>query len=132
LLNHVEKHKILIADDDQEDLLLIEEALSTLNQSAKFVYNGIEALDYLEQCTSLPSLIVLDLNMPKLNGTETLESLKKDTRFRHIPVLLYSTSINPYEREKCARLGAEDYVVKPFTHTAIFTTVEYFLSFLKD
>ena len=130
MLNHVEKHKILIADDDQEDLLLIEEALNSLNQPAKFVYNGVEALEYLEQCTILRSLIVLDLNMPKLNGTETLESLKKDSRFKHIPVLIYSTSINPYEKEKCARLGAKDYVVKPFTHADIFTTVEYFISFV--
>ena len=126
------QYKILIADDDQEDLLLIEEALTGLGRNAKYVFNGIEVLEYLEQCTSLPSLIVLDLNMPKLNGTETLQSLKKDPRFQHIPVLIYSTSINPFEKAKCAQLGANDYVAKPITHSAIITTAEYFISFVTD
>ena len=128
----VETHKILIADDDQEDLHFIEEVLTSLNEVAKYVNNGIEALEYLEHCTLLPSLIVLDLNMPILNGTETLQNLKKDDRFKHIPVLIYSTSINPYEKEKCSRLGANGYVVKPLSHSAIHTTVKYFLTFIKD
>ncbi|MES2648834.1 MAG: response regulator [Bacteroidota bacterium] len=131
-MSNPDHYKILIADDDKEDLFLIEEALTDLGHGAKYVFNGIEVLEYLEQCATLPCVIILDLNMPKLNGTETLQTLKKDARFEHIPVLIYSTSINPFEKEKCARLGAKDYVAKPITHHAILTTMEYFISFIKD
>ena len=70
-------------------------------------------LDQLFQQETELCLIVLDLNMPILNGTQTLRKIKEDDRFREIPVVIYSTSVNSIEKEECFKLGALDYLVKP-------------------
>jgi len=114
-----------MVDDDPEELMLIEEALFDLGKKIHFEENGIEALNYLDQCEQLPCLIVLDLNMPKLNGTETLVRLKSDDRFKDITVVIYSTSINALEKEKCMKLGASSYIMKPVSYASTITTARY-------
>jgi CheY-like chemotaxis protein len=114
------KKRILLADDDREDQFIISEAFDEIGAAdiLHFEENGENVLAWLEKCItdqSLPELIVLDLNMPKMNGTQTLLHLKKDERFKHIPVVIYSTSLNHIEREECIRLGAHSYVIKGIT-----------------
>ena len=64
----------------------------------------------------LPCIVVLDLNMPRLNGTETLRLIRANDHLKDISVIIYSTSINPLEKEKCMRLGANDYITKPLSY----------------
>ena len=114
------KKRILLADDDREDQFIISEAFDEIGVGdiLHFEENGENVLAWLEQCIvegSLPELIVLDLNMPKMNGTQTLLHLKQDERLRHIPVVIYSTSLNNIERDECIRLGAHSYVIKGIT-----------------
>jgi CheY-like chemotaxis protein len=114
------KKRILLADDDREDQFIIAEAFEEIGVKdvLHFVENGENALSWLETCAAegaLPELIVLDLNMPKMNGTQTLLRLKEDVRFKHIPVIIYSTSLNNIERDECIRLGAHSYVIKGIT-----------------
>ncbi|TDW96630.1 response regulator receiver domain-containing protein [Dinghuibacter silviterrae] len=114
------KKRILLADDDREDQFIIAEAFEEIGVKdiLHFVENGEHVLAWLETCAAegtLPELIVLDLNMPKMNGTQTLLRLKEDERFRHIPVIIYSTSLNNIERDECIRLGAHSYVIKGIT-----------------
>ena len=109
-----------MVDDDPEDRAIIEEAMEQLDAKGKlhFAENGEQALMVLNnrlQTAGIPSLVVLDLNMPKLNGTETLRAMKSNERLKHIPVVIYSTSINPLEKEKCLLLGAQDYFTKPIS-----------------
>src|SRR5690349_9068594 len=108
---------ILVVDDDIEDHMIMKEYFENLNykDSVKFVINGIEAIKYLElqKANTLPRLIILDLNMPMMNGTQTLVHIKRDIQFKHIPVIIYSTSENETEKRKTLSLGALDYVVKP-------------------
>jgi two-component system response regulator len=118
--------KILMVDDDPEELTLIEEALLAIGQRLHYAENGIEALEYLENCASLPCLIVLDLNMPKLNGSETLAMLKSHHRFKDIIVVIYSTSVNALEKNKCMKLGAHSYVMKPSTYADTLSTAKRF------
>ncbi len=118
--------KILLVDDDVEELAFIEEALLAAGDSVHYEENGIEALNYLENCKQLPCLIVLDVNMPKLNGTETLVRLKASELFKDIIAVIYSTSINPLEKEKCMNLGAHAYIVKPISHAETLSTAKYF------
>ncbi len=92
--------KILLVDDDPEDRSIIIDALAHLNaeNSISCADNGEGALKLLLEYAALdiyPCLIVLDLNMPRMNGTETLKEVKKDARFRNIAVVIYSTSLNP-------------------------------------
>jgi CheY-like chemotaxis protein len=126
--------KILMADDDPDDRWIIQDALETLKSGEliSFAVDGEKVLIMLEdqyKINSVPDLIVLDLNMPLINGTQTLERVKKDQRFRHIPVIIYSTSINPIERKKCIDLGAEDYITKPLSFDESIQIARVFLGY---
>lgn len=127
------KRNILLADDDADDRSIMFDAMQLLNAGdvMLFAENGEHALHLLEKQfteAALPDLIVLDLNMPKLNGTATLSILKEDPRFEDIPVIIYSTSINPLEKEKCLLLGAHSYVTKPISFQESMETAGLFLS----
>ena len=114
---HIE---ILVVDDDLEDHMILHSFFSEagLDDIVQYRENGQEALFFLEAIgddSLLPRLIVLDLNMPILNGTQTLLRLKQTPRLRSIPVIIFSTSQNETEKRKCLSLGAIDYMVKPLT-----------------
>lgn len=126
--------KILVADDDPDDRAIIQEAMDSLDAGKVlcFAENGEQALSILHTAwhpRHRPSLIILDLNMPRLNGTETLRQLKKDDRFNNIPVIIFSTSINPLEKEKCMTLGAHSYITKPVSLKESMDTAKAFLAF---
>jgi CheY-like chemotaxis protein len=97
-----------------------------------FVENGVELLDYLRnlqpQNTSeppqLPGFILLDLNMPKKDGREVLKEIKEDPRFKKIPVIVFTTTKNENEVNRCYELGANTYVVKPVGFELLVKTIE--------
>jgi CheY-like chemotaxis protein len=129
--------KILLVDDDPEDRAIMEEAIEMApgKDSFWFAENGEDALSKLETfyvAGHLPCLIVLDLNMPRMNGTQTLSFLKADQRFRDIPVIIYSTSVNLMEKEKCMRLGAHSYIAKPISFKESMDTVQLFTRFCTE
>ncbi|MGC4096130.1 MAG: response regulator [Nitrospira sp.] len=106
-----------MADDDNDDWFLVEDALRRLGRKdiISFVADGEELLAAMEaayETNSLPSVIVLDLNMPRMDGIETLKQLKQDERFSSIPVIIYTTSVNTAEKEQCMLLGAAEYIIK--------------------
>ena len=128
--------KILFADDDAEDRLIIRDAMELLNAGDIMVFadNGEKLLELLKTnfTTWLPCLIVLDLNMPKMNGTRTLTWLKNNENFKHIPVIIYSTSVNPMEKEKCLLLGAHSFITKPISFIESKETALIFLQFCQS
>ncbi|MDR3681512.1 MAG: response regulator [Flavipsychrobacter sp.] len=124
--------KILLADDDAEDRFIIEDAFNEIgiHNAIQFVEDGEKVLEYLKiDNISLPRLIVLDLNMPRLNGTETLRSLKESEKFKEIPVIIFSTSVNEIEKTSCMNLGALDYLVKPSRYADSIAIAKYFHEF---
>ena len=126
--------KILVADDDADDRAILLDAMTELEagQVLYFAQNGEEALRILGKdfnANYKPALIILDLNMPKLNGTETLRRIKSDDRYKTVPVIIYSTSLNPMEKEKCMLLGAHSYITKPVTFKESMDTARSFLAF---
>jgi CheY-like chemotaxis protein len=110
--------KILYADDDLDDKTWVSEANKVLNDSLDiaFVENGREVFEWLEKFKDLPALIVLDLNMPVLDGRQTLQKLKSSQAYKDIPVIIVTTSSNRVDVEICKRLGAALYLVKPDRH----------------
>ena len=107
---------ILYADDDGDDRFLLNEFVISNGLKADMVYvsNGLEAISYMEQAPeNPPSLVILDLNMPKMDGRQTLHYLKSHPRFSTIPVIILSTSENKLERDFCTSNGALSYFVKP-------------------
>ncbi|ANO49669.1 two-component system response regulatory protein [Flavobacterium columnare] len=78
--------------------------------------NGVEALDILKNKDILPDIIVLDLNMPKLNGIEFLKILKEDERLKYIPSIILSTSSNHKDLLECYKIGIAGYIIKPLKY----------------
>src|SRR5829696_5218590 len=99
---------ILWADDDADDLTLVHDVLLQLNSTIQIneVHNGQQALAYLQQAkqtNTLPSLIVLDMNMPIRNGRETLVLLKQDAQLKAIPTAIVTTSSSSLDKLFCER-----------------------------
>lgn len=113
------KKFILYADDDIDDITWVSEACKDLhlNWNIAFVSNGREVMEYLfKDPAAKPSLVVLDLNMPEMDGRQTLQLLKSNESYKSIPVVIVTTSSNKMDKEVCKRLGASLYLTKPDTH----------------
>lgn len=114
---------ILMADDDLDDLEMTREALheSRVHNELVTVTNGEECLDYLyhtgkysgNDAATRPGLILLDLNMPRIDGREVLKKIKQDPNLRSIPVIVLTTSKAEEDVFKTYDLGVNSYIVKP-------------------
>lgn len=129
----MERKHILWADDDMDDLLLMRHVLQDIGHdyNIKEVSNGQEALDYLEDAKrdhSLPSLIILDMNMPVLNGKETLSLIKKDDALKDIPLVFFTTSNSELDRMFCQRFGVE-MITKPPQYLELKEAVKRLLDY---
>lgn len=120
---HKKSIVILIAEDDAEDRMLIREAFdeSQLKNTVNFVENGEELLDYLrhkgkyadKRKYPTPGLVLLDLNMPKMDGREALKEIKSDETLRVIPVVVLTTSKANEDIAKTYDLGVSSFIAKP-------------------
>ncbi|WP_266367466.1 response regulator [Tellurirhabdus rosea] len=119
----VKQHKtsILIADDDADDRMLLEQAFQKAKLTSKlyFVEDGEELLDFLYQRppyenSMRPSLIILDLNMPRKNGVQALREIKENDQLRQIPVVVLTTSTAEEDILRTYDLGVSSYISKPF------------------
>ena len=106
---------IMIVDDDEDDRELFCEAIDSIDLDLKCVHleNGEKALQYLQDDEKpMPDYIFLDLNMPKLNGKECLVAIKKIDHLKKVPIIIYSTSNHPSDREQTMKLGANGFINK--------------------
>jgi CheY-like chemotaxis protein len=111
------KPTIFLVDDDPEDRELLLSAFRQITDEHHLtaLHNSKTLLELLAHTddSELPCLIVLDSNMPELDGKQTLKLLQSDPRYREIPKVIYSTSSLQSDRVECISLGARDYLVKP-------------------
>ncbi|GAB3892856.1 response regulator [Larkinella knui] len=117
---------ILIADDDADDRMLIEQAFRECNLTSElhFVEDGEDLMDYLYQRSPYesvmrPSLIILDLNMPRKNGIQALREIKANEQFRQIPVVVLTTSTAEEDILRTYDLGVSSYISKPFDFSTL-------------
>jgi CheY-like chemotaxis protein len=125
---------ILMADDDPDDLNLIRDAFNEnlFEGEILSVNDGEELLDYLNirgkfsdpSLCPKPDLILLDLNMPRMDGREALAEIKADLKFKALPVVVLTTSSNEEDILRSYDLGANSYITKPMTYDALTKTVE--------
>ncbi len=113
-----EKSYILLVDDDPDDLMLLREAIETLDEnfSVSECKDGRSAINYLKENHSYHSplcLVVLDINMPILDGREVLAIIKSDPALKNLPVVVFTTSTNPADKNYCAQFNVE-MLSKPF------------------
>jgi CheY-like chemotaxis protein len=129
-----DKHKIpitiVICDDDEDDRMLTQQALEDahISNDLRFVEDGEELMDYLYQRGSYagetgkaprPGLILLDLNMPKMDGREALQRIKSDVTLHDIPVVVLTTSNLDADVVKSYRLGVNSFITKPVTFSGL-------------
>jgi CheY-like chemotaxis protein len=109
-----QKASILYVDDDKDDQTVFVEALKELHPSyhCYLAFNGVEALKLLHTVDA-PICIYLDINMPLMNGFETLKELKANASLKKIPVFILSTSRSSSQEIEARKLGAADYLLKP-------------------
>ena len=121
---------ILICDDDEDDRLLTQQALEQahVSNALKFVEDGEQLLDYLYQRGEYagetgkaprPGLILLDLNMPKMDGREALKVIKEDPSLRDIPIVVLSTSRFDQDIVRSYQLGVNSFISKPVTFSGL-------------
>lgn len=115
--------ELLLVEDFEEDAILTMRALKKYNlaNEIKWVADGEEAIDFLfakgkyenRQKENTPTIILLDLKLPKIHGLDVLEAIKKDSVLSHIPIIIMTSSKENEDIEKAYALGANSYVVKP-------------------
>jgi len=113
---------ILLAEDNPQDMELTIEALSEHNLANQViaVKDGVEAMEYLnyegqfkDRKKGYPAVILLDIKMPRMDGIEVLESIRKDEKLKALPVVMLTSSREEPDLKKCYDLGVNAYVVKP-------------------
>ena len=117
---------ILLVEDDRVDCMTIKRALEDvkINNRLDTVSNGEEALAYLLSAENdLPSLIILDLNMPRMNGIDFLKTVKTHAGLKKVPVVVLTTSKAQQDISASFELGAAGYMVKPLDYRAFIDAV---------
>ena len=128
------KHRIVLCvDDDPDDQILVKETIKELNPSLEVAsaLNGVEALQFLDGAKErgeLPSLVILDINMPLMDGKQTLTQIKKDPTLSEVPVVMFTTSSSPLDKLFCEKHGVK-FVTKPIKQVELFETVKVLLSY---
>ena len=123
---------ILLGEDDADDQEMLKEVFRSIDTAfiLFFVNNGKEIISALEKLKDdqMPCLIVLDYNMPGLNGADILRELSTNERYKNIPKVVWSTSGSEKFRNVCLELGAVDYVIKPNNVVGLEEVARYMLS----
>jgi len=126
-------HTVLFVDDDSDDREMVSNVIYEIDPSIKVVQaeNGIEAIEYLSKAkilNDLPCLVILDINMPRMDGKQTLAKIKKDEQLSVLPVVILSTSSNSVDKLFCAHYGVE-LITKPSDLLSIHHEVKRLLQY---
>jgi CheY-like chemotaxis protein len=126
---------ILLGEDDIDDHELLKEIFASVDSSFRLLFanTGEQVLSILNKLKDeqLPCLIVLDYNMPVLNGADILKELNNESRYADIPRIIWSTSGSDTFKNTCLALGASDYLIKPSNLKEMTTIARYMLSVCK-
>ena len=106
---------ILYIDDDADDCFIMAEALKNLDAKIECITftKSVDGLRFLMETDKLPDFVILDINMPSMNGKECLLAIKKEKKLKGIPVVMCSTAFQTKEMKTYFELGAYDFIVKP-------------------
>jgi CheY-like chemotaxis protein len=127
---------ILLADDDEDDRLMTRDALrdARLHNDLRVVIDGVDLMDYLHRrgrhaapgAAPRPGLILLDLNMPRMDGREALQQIKEDPDLRQIPVIILTTSKAEEDIVRTYDLGVNSFITKPVTFLGLVDVMKVF------
>lgn len=138
-MNKLHKDRyLLIAEDDEDDRQLIQIAFTAKGFTDKLVFmdNGEDLLNYMYNVYNNkaqgPVFIMLDLNMPKKDGKETLREIKQHPGLRKTPVVIFSTTSNQQVIDNCYELGANSYILKPPVYESLLQAVDLLHKYWMD
>ncbi len=119
---------IYLVDDDEDDRLLLRQAFRqhpALCQISEFV-DGVDLIGQLDQLTegNYPNLILLDLNMPRIDGFDVLRIIRQNSSWHMIPIVILTTSDDQRDRQRSLELGADDYMVKPPSYSMLRSIID--------
>lgn len=132
---------VLVVEDNTEDFTALGRAFRkhALPNPVLRCEDGNQALDYLQGYgraagwpTALPAIVLLDLNLPGLDGREVLDIMKRDPRLHSIPVIIFSSSANARDVADCYRLGANSYLTKPIEYAALEEKIRLLINYWLD
>ena len=121
----MQKMKILVVDDKQSLSAMVAQFLGQKHEVTT-KENGLEALEYLQD-GHIPDLIISDLEMPEMDGFGLIENVRSSGYFSDIPIIVLSCRDNSADRIKCLKLGANDYMVKPFNPEELLIRIDNIL-----
>ncbi|UHG93589.1 response regulator [Spirosoma oryzicola] len=106
---------VFLVDDDEDDRFLVQQVFKQLSPECqiKSLFNGEQLINALATAPVLPSLILLDLNMPFMSGMEALRFIRREPKYQSIAIVILTTSSNPFDQQQALKLGANDFITKP-------------------
>lgn len=116
---------VWVIDDDEDDRLIIQSAFKEIDRpiSVLTFTDGDQVLPTLTRCDQLPRLILLDINMARQNGFDTLLQLRNTPHFSQLPVVMLTTSADPSDRQQSLALGASQYLTKPASYRQLVALI---------
>lgn len=125
------KLNILLIEDDSIEIMKLNRALLSLKMNHKIIeaHDGEDALNILINKKKYPDIILLDLNMPKINGVEFLSILKKNVLLKFIPIIILTTSNNKKDILECYNIGVSGYIIKPLKYNDYVSKIEKIISY---
>ncbi len=123
--------KILFIEDDTIEIIKFNRVLKTLGLNHIIIEaeNGEDALVILKEKQTIPDIIVLDLNMPKLNGIEFLRIIKNDAMLKYIPAIILTTSNNHKDILECYKIGIAGYMLKPLKYEEYLDRIQKLVAY---
>ena len=125
------KHTVLYADDDLDDIMLVKDIFQNHSRNVDLVTvkNGAEAISFLNSLSPddpSPCLVILDINMPVMDGKETLIELRNMRRFKEVPVIMFTTSSLPNDKDFASKYNA-DFLTKPINYKQMDLIADVFI-----
>ncbi|HEY0731936.1 MAG TPA: response regulator [Chitinophagaceae bacterium] len=135
MMKYYHQPYIMVVDDDPDDIFILSSSLEDKGVTVKSFQKGEQAIQYLQEDVchkTMPSLIILDYNMPGNNGQQMLAWIKSNAGTRQIPVVMYSTHLSADFQISLKNMGAYDCLVKPNNYSVFKEQVELFKSMAVD
>jgi CheY-like chemotaxis protein len=117
---------LFIVDDDEDDISLVKSAFleNNLTYDITSFGCGTDLIEHFDKEEYVPDLILMDLNMPKMNGFQTMEILRKSERLKHIPIIVFTTSGHSEEVMKSYRIGGNSFITKPSKYSELLILIQ--------
>ena len=117
---------VLVVDDDLRNIFALTSLLEGHKMNVLYAENGRRALQKLEENPSI-DIVLMDIMMPEMDGYETMREIRKDPRFRTLPILALTAKAMKGDREKCLQAGASDYIAKPVNTDQLLSLLRVWL-----